>query len=185
MVLDILLKQMNTRRLAVTILDRVYRSNSYANILLDSYFKRYNYSLQDQALITELVYGTLRWMGWLTWMLQQIYHGKWIKVPVIIQRILEIGLYQILFLDRIPDYAVVNEAVKMANEEKGQIWGRVVNGVLREIIRNHEKLIPPSIEEDPVLAISTRWSHPVWLVERWIKQLGVERTQSLCQANNE
>jgi 16S rRNA (cytosine967-C5)-methyltransferase len=94
-------------------------------------------------------------------------------------------LYQILFLDNIPDYAVVNETVQMANDEKGQTWGRVVNGVLRQIIRNREELVPPSIEEDPVLAISARWSHPQWLVKRWIKQLGIERTQALCQANNE
>lgn len=179
------LKQVDTRRLAVTILDRVFRSDSYANILLDTYFKKYGYSPQDRALTTELVYGTLRWLGWLNWMLQQTYHGNWFKIPVIIQRIMEIGLYQILFLDKIPDYAVVNEAVKLANEEKGSVWGRVVNGVLRNIIRNPERLIPPSIEEDPVLAISARWSHPRWLVERWINQWGVERTRSLCQANNE
>jgi len=179
------LKQIDSRRLAVTILNRVFRSDSYANILLDTYFKKYRYSPKDRALATELVYGTLRWMGWLSWMLQQTYHGKWVKVPVVIQRILEIGLYQILFLDKIPDYAVVNETVQIANEEKGQTWGRVVNGVLRQIIRNRGNLIPPSIEADPVLAISTRWSHPKWLVGRWIEQWGVERTQSLCQANNE
>ncbi|MBN2028997.1 16S rRNA (cytosine(967)-C(5))-methyltransferase RsmB [bacterium] len=179
------MKQIDARHLAVNILDRVFRSNSYATIMLDAYFKKYTYSPEDRALTTELVYGTLRWMGWLNHMLQQTYHGKWVKVPPIIQRILEIGLYQILFLNRIPEYAAVHEAVKMAKEEKGPAWGRVVNGVLRQIVRHRQGLIPPSIEEDPVLAISVRWSHPEWLVERWIQELGIERTRSLCQANNE
>ncbi len=179
------LEQIDARRLAVTILERVFRSDSYANILLDTYFKKYTYSPRDRALTTELVYGTLRWVGWLSYMLQQTYHGKWVKVPSIIQRILEIGLYQILFLDKIPEYAVVHEAVRIANEEKGPVWGRVVNGVLRQIVRNRDGLTPPSIEEDPALAISVRWSHPRWLVERWIEELGIERTRFLCQANNE
>ncbi len=179
------MKQNDSRRLAVFILNRVFRTDSYADILLNTYLGKCSFSPQDRALTTELVYGTLRWMGWLNWILRQTYHGKWLKVPVIIRRILEIGLYQILFLDRIPHYAVVNETVKMAAEEKGSVWGRVANGILREIIRHREGLTPPSIEEDPVLAISVKWSHPEWLVKRWIRQWGVDRTQSLCQANNQ
>lgn len=178
------MKLTDPRRLAITILNRVFNSDSYADILLSKSFQRISLSPEDRALTTELVYGTLRWLEWLRWILKKTYHGEWLRIPVIVQRILEIGLYQILFLDRIPDHAAVDEAVRIAVENKGLVWGRVVNGMLREILRNPEFQTAPSMEKDPVLAISARWSHPEWLVQKWVNLWGVERTLSLCKANN-
>ncbi len=176
--------QVNPRRLAVSILDRVFRSDSYADILLDSSLRKMNILPKDRALATELVYGTLRWLGWMDWILERRYRGKWLKVPSRVRRALEVGLYQILFLNKVPDYAVVNETVKIVADEKGDVWSRVVNGMLREIIRNRETISPPPLEEDPVVAISVKWSHPEWLVRKWVELFGVDRTISLCRANN-
>ena len=111
--------------------------------------------------------------------------GEWSRVPRIVQRDLEVGLYQVLFLDRVPDYAAVNEAVNIATETEGKAWGRVVNGVLRKILRRPDFVSAPPVEEDPVLAIAVRWSHPRWLVRRWVEAWGVDRTLFLCRANNE
>ena len=118
-------------------------------------------------------------------MIQHAYHKDWLKIPARIRLILEVGLYQILFLDRIPDHAAVNESVKAAVDGKGRAWGRVVNAVLRAIIRNPGFRTPPPMEENPVRAIAIRWSHPDWLVQRWIDLWGMERTLSLCRANNQ
>ena len=180
-----MISQVNPRRLATSILDRVFRSDSYADILLDNTFKKLEVAPRDRALTTELVYGTLRWLGWLDWILTQTYHGRWSKVPSTIRRALEVGLYQILFLDKVPDYAVVNETVKIVAEKGGREWSRVVNGLLRKILRTPGNFSPPPMEEDPVLAISVKWSHPRWLVRKWVELFGVDRTVSLCRANNE
>lgn len=176
---------MNARHLAIRILDQVSRSHDFADVILDVNFRKARLSHQDRALVTEIVYGTLRWQKWLDWILQHTYHGNWLKIPAKVRLALETGLYQILFLDRIPDHAAVNESVKIVVKVKGMGWARIVNAMLREILRRSESLVPPPMEEDPVKAIAIRWSHPEWLVQKWIDLWGVERTLSLCRADNE
>ncbi len=173
------------RHLVIQILDQIFRSRSFADQVLDSYLRRKKLSPQDRALACDLVYGILRWQKWLDWVLQKTYHGNWVKVPKKVRFALEIGLYQILFLDRVPDHAAVNESVEIAVEAMGTVWGRVVNAMLREILRRPELLVPPDMEADPIKAIAVKWSHPEWLVKKWIDLWGVERTLSLCRANNE
>ncbi len=176
---------MNPRHLAIQILDRVFRSDSFADLVLDRALKQQDFNPADRALTTELVYGTLRWRKWLDWVLHRTYHGDWLKMPPRIRLTLEVGLYQILFLDKIPDHAAVDESVKIAIEERGMVWARVVNGMLREIIRYPKFREPPSMDDVPVHAIAVTWSHPEWIVEKWIEYWGVERTISICKANNE
>ncbi len=177
--------ELSPRHLAVDILDRVFKTGSYADILLASTLRTVLLSPEDRALTTDLVYGTLRWWGWLTWILQKTYHGEWRRIPPVVKRVLEMGLYQLLFLDKIPDHAAVNESVKIAVEKHKVVWGRVVNAMLREILRNPSLTEPPDMATDPVHAIAVRWSHPDWMVQRWVDLWGVERTKALCQANNE
>ncbi|MFO7889835.1 MAG: 16S rRNA (cytosine(967)-C(5))-methyltransferase RsmB [bacterium] len=177
-------KKINPRLVSIYIISRVLESKSYSDILLDYYFKRNQVDLRDRRFITELVHGTLRWKKKLDWILQQAYNDDWKKVPVIIKYVLNIGLYQIMYMDKVPDYASVNETVRIAVQKKGLLWGRVVNGILRRIIRDPEIQEIPVSKNDPVTELSIKWAHPEWLVEKWIKELGVERTNSLCQANN-
>jgi 16S rRNA (cytosine967-C5)-methyltransferase len=178
-------KVMDARRLAVAVLDRVFRTDGYADVILDAHFTEAGLSSRDRALASEIVYGTLRWKKWLDYMLGHAYHKDWSEMPARVRLILEVGLYQILFLTRIPAYAAVNESVKAVIDEKGRAWGPVVNAVLRAIIRNPDLRTPPPMDENPVRGIAVRWSHPEWLVQRWIDLWGVERTRSLCRANNQ
>ncbi len=178
-------KRIKPRLVAIYIISRVLKSKSFADLLLDFYFKKNKVDLRDKRFITELVHGTLRWKKKIDWILQQAYNGEWNKVPDIVKHALYIGLYQILYMDKIPVYASVNESVRIVVQKKGLAWGRVVNGILREIIRNPETRKIPLIKKDPVHALSIKWSHPEWLVEKWIEELGVERTNSLCKANNQ
>ncbi len=173
------------RLLAIRILERIFKTNGYAEIILDHVFRRHSCSVQDRSLTTELVMGTLRWAGRLDWILKQTYSGEWERIPMVIQRNLEIALYQILYTDRIPVYAAVNEAVDMAKEAGGEIWGRRVNGVLRECIRQQHSYFFPSIEENPGESISVEWSHPLWFVQKMLDTRGIEKTVSICRANNE
>jgi 16S rRNA (cytosine967-C5)-methyltransferase len=173
------------RRLAARILDRVFRSDGYADILLDSAFRGHVLEAKDRALTTELVYGTLRWWRKLDWILSRTFHGNWRDVPDLVRRTAEIALYQILYLDRVPAYAAVDEAVRISGEFQGGRWKATVNAILRELIRNPGMSQVPDDADDPVKAISLQWSHPRWLVEEWIERFGPQRTIEICRADNQ
>ncbi|HEX9933681.1 MAG TPA: 16S rRNA (cytosine(967)-C(5))-methyltransferase RsmB, partial [bacterium] len=172
------------RRLAATVLNRVIRNGSYADIVLDAALDRGTLEAPDRALATELVYGTLRWLKRLDWTIDNLYRGKSGRMPTNVRRIAEVGLYQILFLEKVPSYAAVNEAVEAAKEASGRYWSGVINAVLRNAIRNPDATFPNVPNDDPVSAISIQWSHPTWLVRKWVERFGMERTVSICASNN-
>lgn len=175
---------MDPRRFAVSVIERVFLTDGYADLVFSGLIEKNPLPTVDRSLAAELTYGTLRWMGRLEWVLQKMYKGPIRRMPQIVQWIAEVGLYQILFLDKIPAYAAVNEAVESAKEAGGSYWGSVVNGLLRNAIRNPDGLAPPSPDQDAVLGISIQESHPEWLVRKWIGQFGVNRTIAICSANN-
>jgi 16S rRNA (cytosine967-C5)-methyltransferase len=172
------------RALAVWTVDRVFRTGAYADILLDRALDREALEPQDRALATELVYGTLRWWKKLNWILERSFKGEWLKVPEGVRRILEVALYQILYLERVPAYAAVDEAVAMASAFHGRTWGRMVNAVLRNLLRHPELHTVPAMPGLEALRISIDGSHPLWLVEAWLARFGAERTEAVCRANN-
>ena len=175
----------SARQIALDILIRVFKTQSYADLLLANKLQQSHLSVKDRALVSEIVYGTLRWWGWLNWLFKSFYHGPLQKIPHPALRNLEMALYQILFLDRVPAYAVVDEAVQMAKDRSGQRWANTTNGLLRTVLRTQSLPEPPDIRKHPVQGIATRLSHPEWLVERWVDEFGVDRTLQLCRANND
>lgn len=177
--------QSNPRRIAIEIIDRVFLKDSYSDRLLESILNRSRLSDKDRALTSELVYGTLRWLYWLDWNLKQVFHGKWSNIPRFIKRNLEVALYQIIYLDRVPNYAAVNEAVKFAKTERGEKWGAIVNGMLRTLIRNNRQLELSDKTRPNAVELSIRWSHPLWLINKMIQKIGFKRTEKLCMINNE
>ncbi len=159
---------------------------AYADIFLDkSLRKAAPLTPVDRSFITELVYGTLRWRGRIDWVI-----GQFSKIPIEkldsrILNIIRLGVYQLLFLDRVPSFAAVNESVKLAElcGHKGKAG--FVNANLRAIERGWHRIRYPDIDEDPELHISVVHSHPIWMVKRWIRHFGVEDTIDLCMGNNE
>ena len=139
----------------------------------------------DKSFLTELVYGTLRWRGSLDWVIKQFIHPRKLKKlkPEIIE-ILRLGLYQLLFLNSVPDHAAVNEAVELAKKHGYKGASGLVNAVLRRAIRSRRAISYPDIRVDPVRHIAARHSHPEWMVKRWIERYGVDETIQLCSANN-
>lgn len=172
------------REVAVNVLRQWHEGQGRLDLLLDHALQRSPLTPRDRALATELVNGTCRWLGTIHWLLDRLFHRGLKSCPTTILPILETGLYQLFALDRVPDYAAVDQAVQLAQQAAGKNWAGVVNGVLRSFIRQRESIPWPSVEADPVKAISTRYSHPAWLVRRWLKRYGVEETIQLCQANN-
>ena len=173
------------RGAAVRLLNRVERSDSYLDRVLDAELRNTDLNDLDKGLLTELVHGVLRWQNKLDWVLNGFSHGNFQKSEVNIKNTLRVALYQILFLDRIPHAAAVNEAVELIKRIRGEKVGGLVNAVLRNIIRNIEGIRYPDPNEDYVQYLSVMYSHPHWMVKRWMKRFGQEETQKLLVANNE
>ncbi|HTS00294.1 MAG TPA: transcription antitermination factor NusB, partial [Bacteroidota bacterium] len=173
------------RGTAVKILNRVERTDSYLDKVLDIELKAQDLSDVDKGLLNELVHGVLRWQNRLDWVLNGFSHGNFAKSEINIKNTLRVALYQILFLDRIPHAAAVNEGVEFIKRIRGEKPAGLVNAVLRNIIRNIDGIRYPAAEEDPVQHLAVYYSHPHWMVRRWVARFGVEETTKLLIAANE
>ncbi|MDR3627504.1 MAG: 16S rRNA (cytosine(967)-C(5))-methyltransferase RsmB [Ignavibacteriaceae bacterium] len=173
------------RGLAVKILNRVERTDAYLEKLLDNEMRNVELSGQDKALLYEIVHGVIRWMGRLDWVLNGFYKGQFSKAISNIKNALRVALYQIMFLDRIPDHAIVNEAVEFVKKLQGQKSADFTNAVLRNIIRSKNAIRYPDPEEDLIGYLSAFYSHPSWMVKRYVERFGREATEKLLQTNNE
>ncbi|MEN6374869.1 MAG: 16S rRNA (cytosine(967)-C(5))-methyltransferase RsmB [Smithella sp.] len=175
----------SVRRLAVDILDQVQKSKAFAGILLDDCLDANGLSgSADGRLLTHLVYGVLRLRGHLDWILAKLLRGNWEKTDESIKNILRVGLFQLKFSDRLPAFAVVNEAVKAAKDIAPAKSG-LINAVLRNYLRTGSSITFPSAEKNSAEFIAAFHSHPLWLVKSWIKIFGIRNTRALCAANNE
>jgi 16S rRNA (cytosine967-C5)-methyltransferase len=173
------------RGIAVKILNRIERTDSYLDKLLDSELRTDELNDLDKGLLNELVHGVLRWQLKLDWIITGFFHGNYPKSDVNIRNALRVALYQILFLDRVPTSAAVNEAVEVVKRIRGQKSADLVNGVLRNIDRNISGIRYPLIDEDPIHYLSVVYSHPQWIVRRWVERYGFKKTEKLLSANNE
>jgi len=172
------------RELAVNILDRIEQQGAYAEPLLDAYLTTHlRNDLKNRKLVTQIVFGTLRMRGYLDWIIGQFYRGTFANMDDGLKNILRTALYQIFFLERVPSYAVVNEAVNMV-EARFRGRGGLVNAILRNAIRGKDQITLPDRHRDLPLYIAVVYSHPSWLVEKWLARFGEEETIRLCAANN-
>jgi 16S rRNA (cytosine967-C5)-methyltransferase len=176
--------QKTARYLAVKILSRFDRSDSYLDKLLAHDLNREHLIPQDKALLTELVNGVVRWKLKIDWVLTGFYHGDYQKCLNIVKNTMRVALYQILFLNRIPVPAAIYEAVEIVKSIQGDKTASIVNGVLRNIARNVDNIRYPSPNDDEVYHISVMNSHPKWMVKRWMDRFGKEDTISLLEYNN-
>ncbi|MFQ5822923.1 MAG: 16S rRNA (cytosine(967)-C(5))-methyltransferase RsmB [bacterium] len=176
--------KLSAREISVNILDKVYKKGFYADDLILKEFKIQTLKQEDKSLILELVNGTLRWRGQLDWILTKFFHGDFINCQSKLKSILEVSLYQIKFLDKIPEYAAISQGVEIAKKNGGKAWGNLVNGVLRSYLREGKESKFPSFDGDPISALAVHYSHPAWMVQRWLKRFGLKETKQLCQYNN-
>lgn len=172
------------RELATDILLKVETRKAYADVLLDRALGA-KLSVQDRGLLTELTYGTLRWRGQLDAYLRQVIRRPLQHTDPFLRNLLRLSLYQFLFLQKIPDYAIVNEAVQLTSRRANKKAAGFVNGVLRNFLREGKRLAKPDPRESTVSTLADYWSHPQWLVRRWLRYFGAEETQSLLANNNQ
>lgn len=173
------------RGTAVKVLNRVERTDAYLDKVLDTELRSGELPEIDKGLLTELVHGVLRWQNKLDWVLNGFSHGNFAKSEINVKNALRVGLYQILFLDRVPHAAAVNEAVEFIRRIRGEKPAGLVNAVLRNIIRNLDGIRYPDPAQDRVQHLAVIGSHPHWMVKRWFARFGAEETEKLLLANNE
>ena len=172
----------NPREAALRILHAADTRSAFTDRLLDGAHARGGPDGRDQALMHELVKGTLRWRGRIDHALDPLVHIGLSKVQPWIKNILRMGAYQILFLDRIPAHAAVDESVKLANKYGHPGTAGLVNSVLRRLVEQKDTLQPP-LGDDPD-SLATWGSHPRWIVERWLDRFGIDATRALLLADN-
>lgn len=170
----------NVREAALGILESINSNQAYSNLLLNSSIKKNEIPQKDIGLLTEIVYGTLQRKMTLDFYLDPFLTNRK-KIEGWVISLLQMTLYQLVFLDRIPDHAAINEAVEIAKRRGHKGIAGLVNGVLRNVQRKGL----PSFDsiDDPAERLSIEMSHPLWLVKRWIDQLGFEETKKMCEIN--
>lgn len=173
------------RGVAVKLLSRYENSDAFIDKLLDGELRRSELEPADRALVTELVNGTVRWQSRLDWILMGFYHGEFAKCLPLVKNALRIALYQIMFLSKIPAPAAINESVELVKRIKGERHAGIVNGVLRNILRNVQSIRYPDRKENEVLYLSVHTAHPQWMVRRYVDRFGSDEAEALLTANNQ
>lgn len=174
-------KKAGAREVALEILTRVAERRSYSNLEVKHALEHTSLSAPDVGLVTELVYGTIQRRNTLEYVLARFVQGNK-KMQAWVRELLLLSLYQIRYLDRVPDRAAVHEAVEIAKRKGHQGIASLVNGVLRNVLRQPQ--VWHDFPSDQVSAIALQESHPEWLVKRWLKQFGEAETKLICQSNN-
>jgi 16S rRNA (cytosine967-C5)-methyltransferase len=171
----------NPRQIAARVLRQRETGDEFTENILENALTRARLLPADRGLCQEMVYGVVRWQGTLDWLIARKTNGREQKPAL--QNLLRLGLYQIFWLDRIPPHAAVHETVELAKRSGYGSQSGFINAVLRGFLREAEatkELLAGLKTQQPALG----FSQPEWLVERWRKQFGDEKTRQLLEWNN-
>ncbi|MGP8052992.1 MAG: 16S rRNA (cytosine(967)-C(5))-methyltransferase RsmB [Limisphaerales bacterium] len=169
------------REIAARVLQQRRGNGEFIEDLLERALSGAQLSSADRGLCLEIVYGVVRWQATLDWLIARKTAGREQKSGL--QNLLRLGLYQIFWLDRIPDHAAVHETVELAKQNGFGSQAGFVNAVLRGCLREHDEtksLLAGLKTTQPALG----WSHPEWLVARWQQRWGAEKAAQLLEWNN-
>ncbi len=170
------------RTAALEILYRVDHEGAYADVLLGSRLPEFEPN--DRGLITLIVLGTLAWRGRLDFEIERLAARTLKKIDPAVLEILRLGLFQLRHLDRVPQHAVVDTAVTIANAERRT---RDASGFINAVLRKATRQAPPAFEigNDDIGTLALKYSHPSWMAERFVAAFGRADAESIMAANNE
>ena len=175
-------QQVNTRELILGILLEVNKEGQYSHLVIRSTLEKYQYlEKQERAFITRVCEGTLEYKLRLDYILNQFSTVPAEKMKPVIRELLRSSVYQILYMDSVPDSAVCNEAVKLARKKGFYNLTGFVNGVLRKVAREYGSIRFPG-KEEPEDNLSVIYSMPKWLVQRFLEQYGFEKTEKMLES---
>jgi 16S rRNA (cytosine967-C5)-methyltransferase len=176
---------MNARRAVLEILEKFDSRHLPLDVIIDRVLNKQRIDHRDRRLIFEIVYGILRNRLRLDFIIDSFLNEPASAPRKRLIRLLELGVYQIVYLDKIPDHAAVNETVNLAKEftDTHTMTG-LVNAVLRNVIKNKARLPQPGEHTGLGERLSIEFSHPLWLVRRWLERFGLDKTKKLLTFNN-
>lgn len=173
-------EMVNTREVVLEMLIEIFEKEKYSHLVTKAVLDKYSYlEKNDRSFIKRLCNGCVERKIQIDYVLNQFSNTKVEKMKPVIRNILRMGVYQILFMDKVPDSAACNEAVKLARKKGFERLKGFVNGVLRNVARNKEELKYPKKEKDLVSYLHITESMPEWIVKLWIEQYGAEKTQDI------
>jgi 16S rRNA (cytosine967-C5)-methyltransferase len=176
--------KLSAREISLLALNRVEEEGAYINLALSQVLLGRDIDVRDRRLSAEISYGVVTYRQTLDWMISQVAGRPVSKIDKTILNILRIGFYQLFYLDRIPASAACHSAVELAKRGKKRGLAPFVNGVLRGALRKKDSLPWPKRDRDEEAYLSLVFSHPDWMVKRWLARLGSEDTEALLAANN-
>ena len=174
------------RQLSYDAFSKVITNKGRADDITRSLYQNYKNNLTplDYKFIKEILYGGLRWYGKISWILQKTSKRDINSLSAATKSALVLGTYQIFYMDKVPDRSAVNESVEYIKDRGEKSAAPYVNGVLRSIARRSEYFVKPDKDKNPADYLSLQYSHPKWMVKRWLEKFGFERTKNLLLANN-
>ena len=172
-------QKQNIRLLAVKALSDINRNGAYANITLQDYISKHNLADLDSRFFTELVYGVVRRRNYLDAIIVHFAKRPLKKLSSMVVEILRLGIYQIIYMDKVPESAAVNESVKLAKKLTRGLSG-FVNAILRSIIREQDSIGVEDLASNDIEVISFIYNIPLWLIDLWMGEFGRDKTEDLC-----
>ncbi|UOQ47922.1 16S rRNA (cytosine(967)-C(5))-methyltransferase RsmB [Gracilibacillus caseinilyticus] len=170
----------NIREIALDILVRIGDQGGYSHLVIDQALNKHQLDTRDGALLTEIVYGTLQRKMTLAYDLDRFINKKK-KMNNWVKWLLYLSIYQMKYLDKVPDHAIIHVAVEIAKSRGHKGIASFVNGILRAAQR--EGFSDYDDIDDEVKRIGVKTSHPEWLVKRWIEQYGLGVSETMCETN--
>jgi 16S rRNA (cytosine967-C5)-methyltransferase len=176
---------MQARDIALAVLNSLdQRPGLPESFLEQAFHENPQLKTRDRAFVIALVQGTFRWRLRFDWIIGQSVQFPFRKIEPAILNILRIALYQVFFMDRVPESAAVNEAVKQAKASGRGHTAGFVNGILRHVLRNKNQIEFPDPKDDPAYYLSVANSYPLWLVKKWIREFGIDCAGLILEAQN-
>lgn len=180
-----LFEQEGVRGVAVRSLLRIDNTSTAAERIVRNELEAHpEWNEFDRALYQELVFGTLRWRAKLDWVLTGFYHGEFSKCLPAVQQALRVALYQILMISKIPPQQAIDSTARIIERTRNAAYATTLVGILRAIARNVGGIRYPP-RDQLAFHFSVVYSHPLWLVERWLDRYGEELTEQMLAANLE
>ncbi|MCR4925131.1 MAG: 16S rRNA (cytosine(967)-C(5))-methyltransferase RsmB [Clostridiales bacterium] len=169
----------NARQIAFDILIKIKKDNSYSNLTVDSILSSSELNSRDYSFVCAIVYGVLERSITLDYTISKYLSSPLKKLKPEVLIILRMGVYQLLFMDKVPDSAAINESVKLAKSNKSAYASALVNAVLHKVQKNGLAL--PDKDNNKTEYLSIKYSYPQWLIGKWIKYYGEENAVGIME----
>ncbi len=180
--------RINPREVTLLILNQYFKKTKSLKDIINKYFRDYKFSELDRRFIFNIAKGTVRYYIKIDFIIS-LFSDKEIKsIDFIVLNILRMGIYQLMYMDRVPDYSTLNESVKLAKKNANLPSSKFVNAILRKIssVPDLNLILEEKIKEagDETTRVRTKYSYPCWLVEYWLKWYGKEKTILILKSLN-